>query len=353
MNTAQEIIIPAEKGIFRTIFLNVGQGDSTLLVIPEGDNYKFMLVDCNIDENKNEIDLVKMFKNLLGKEKLDYFLNTHPHKDHLEGIEDVHKEIGIKEVWHSGHKPKGKHSEEYKQLKSVIDDIGEKNVFEYSGTRSLNTLDKGERKLGDITYHVIAPAEHVCEDIEEGTADQQYARIHEYCGVIKFSYGETPKSILITGDAEHDAWSKHITDYHKKDLKSEVLSASHHGSRTFFMEKENGEAYTEHIENIAPDYIIVSAPKQKDSPHDHPHDDAMKLYKNYVDEDNLFHLGENNICVIVDIDNKGNIVINIDTELVGQYGFGKDNEKNGETKKTASVFPTVNLNKSIDQKQFG
>lgn len=351
MNKAQEIIIPAEKGIFRTIFLNVGQGDSTLLVIPEGDNYKFMLVDCNIDENKNEIDLVKMFKDLLGKEKLDYFLNTHPHKDHLEGIEDVHKEIGIKEVWHSGHKPKGKHSEEYKQLKSVIDDIGDKNVFEYSGSDSVNELDKGERILGDITYHVLAPAEHVCEDIEEGTADEQYARIHEYCGVIKFSYGNTPKSILITGDAEHDAWSNHITEHHKKHLKSEVLSASHHGSRTFFMEKEKDEPYTKHIENIAPDYIIVSAPKQKDSPHDHPHDDAMQLYKEYVDEENLFHLGENDECVIVDIDSAGNISVNPDSELVKHYGYKNESKK--ESSNSPSITSTISLNKSIDKKQFG
>ena len=35
-NKAQDIIIPKEKHVFRTVFLYVGQGDATLLVIPEG-----------------------------------------------------------------------------------------------------------------------------------------------------------------------------------------------------------------------------------------------------------------------------------------------------------------------------
>ena len=46
-NTARDIIIPTEPSIFRTIFLYVGQGDSTLLAVPDGDQYKYVLIDSN------------------------------------------------------------------------------------------------------------------------------------------------------------------------------------------------------------------------------------------------------------------------------------------------------------------
>ena len=40
-NKAQEILIPPE-GVFRVTFLYVGQGDSTLLTIPDGENFVFL-----------------------------------------------------------------------------------------------------------------------------------------------------------------------------------------------------------------------------------------------------------------------------------------------------------------------
>ena len=39
MNYAQDIIIPKVNSVFRTIFLYVGQGESTLLVIPVGQRW--------------------------------------------------------------------------------------------------------------------------------------------------------------------------------------------------------------------------------------------------------------------------------------------------------------------------
>jgi hypothetical protein len=48
-NKAKEIIVPNEKGVFRVVFLYVGQGDSTLLVVPNGDEYKYVLIDSNLN----------------------------------------------------------------------------------------------------------------------------------------------------------------------------------------------------------------------------------------------------------------------------------------------------------------
>ena len=104
MNYAQDLIIPKIKGVFRTVFLYVGQGESTLLVIPNGQGWKYMLIDTNTDVENGGIDVVKLLKVLLDN-SLDVFVNTHPHNDHLKGVKTIYDAVTIKEVWHSGHTP--------------------------------------------------------------------------------------------------------------------------------------------------------------------------------------------------------------------------------------------------------
>ena len=356
MNTAQDIIIPKERGIFRTIFLYVGQGEATLLVVPEGDNYKFVLIDCNIDKDAEGIDLKKMLKDLLNSDPLDIFINTHPHDDHLCGIKDIYNEVGITEVWHSGHIPSKKYQDVYKDLKYIMEKVGKENVYQLLGSNEENKLDGTEHVLGDINYNVLSPAQYVCDEIEDEDSETRYRRIHEQSGVIRFTYGSDPARILATGDSDLYAWKEHITEYHKDNIYANVLSASHHGSRTFFMKEKEDDPYKDHINEILPTYIIVSAPKQSESEHDHPHDDAMKIYKEYVEEENLLHLGDYNkkrICVIVDIDDQGNLDVSIDDSLWNEYKLkddnGDDNGKKSIKEKLSSIYPITQL----DNKPMG
>ncbi len=342
MTVAEKIIKPTTAGIFRTVFLYTGQGESTLLVIPTGPNtkdYMYVLLDCDRDKEPDEVDLVSLLKDLFKTDgKLKIFINTHPHNDHIGGVREIYDEIGFTEVWHSNHKAGGKHKKKYEDFTYVLGKVGKANEFFLRGTNDLNKIRKSDdkeiiKKLGQIDYQVLSPAEYLCEDIEEGTADERDKRIHEQCGVIKFTYGKDAKSILITGDSDKEAWKKHITDYHIKNLPSYILSASHHGSRTFFKtDEEDKDVYEAHIKAIKPTYLIISAPKQKDSPHGHPHDDAMELYKKYIDEDNILHLGANIESVIVDIDADGNIDIRTDKELIAEYG--KSDEGDGDDGKS-------------------
>lgn len=340
MTVAEKIIKPTKAGVFRTVFLYTGQGESTLLVIPSGigvDDYKYVLLDSDRDKETNEIDLIDMFKDLFkSKGKLEVFINTHPHNDHIGGIKDVYDDIGFSEVWHSNHQPGPKHKDKYEGLKYVIDKVGKENEYFLLGTNDLNKVRSSEdkeiiKKLGNIDFQILSPAEYLCDEITDENQDTRDARIHEQCGVIKFTYGSDPKSIMITGDSDKAAWKDHITDYYVKNLSSIVLSASHHGSRTFFkVDEDDKDVYEKHIENIKPTYLIISAPKQKDSPHGHPHDDAMELYKKHVSEDGIFHLGEEPFSVIIDIDESGLIEVTTDKELIETYGKGNDNDGNND-----------------------
>lgn len=305
-------------GTFRIIFLYVGQGESTLLIIPDENGHKYILVDSNIDEKNKESVNIEEFVKELGEDKI-IFINTHPHDDHVRGVKEIKK--SIREVWHSGHKPGKKYEDSFKDLESVIQKVGENNVFYLRGSNDSNILhtdreetSKTTRKIGQVDFRVFSPAKYVCDDIDDEDSEARRKRIHEQCGVIKFSY--KGKSILLTGDSDKAAWRDYITKYHTDNLKSDVLSASHHGSRSFFKEtEEDDDVYEKHMEEIAPEYLIISAPKQAESKHDHPHDDAVALYEKYIDAGNIFHLGKKNECVVADIDNSGNLKIGFEKNI--------------------------------------
>lgn len=322
--------------------------------------YIYVLVDCDRDKEPNEVDLVDMFKDLFKTSgKLDIFINTHPHNDHFAGIKGVYDEINFSEVWHSNHQPGGIHKKKYKEFQYVLGKVGKSNEFFLLGSNELNKIKKSDdieviKKLGLIDFQVLSPAEYLCEDIEDADADERNRRIHEQCGVIKFTYGKEPKSIMFTGDSNKVAWKEHITDYHMDNLPATVLSASHHGSRTFFKNSEEDEdVYETHIDNIKPTYLIISSPKQKDSPHGHPHDDALELYKKYLDDDNILHLGANIESVIVDIDSDGNIEVKTDKELIEKYGKGNDNNNDDSDKNSDRNFYIGSQTSRIDNKPMG
>lgn len=356
-NYAKEIVTPNEPGVFRIVFLYVGQGDSTLLAVPDGNEYKYVLIDTNNDKKNGGIDISAFLNDLLDN-GLDVFINTHPHKDHLTGIKQIHETVGIKEIWHSGHKPGKEHDDAYQEMKDVIKSIGEENEFILFGTNDSNKIRRADKeteivkKIGEINFVVLAPAEFVSEDIDGEKPKDRYKRIHEQCAVIKFSYGEE-KNLLITGDSDKKAWKDYITGYHNDKLPSEILSASHHGSRTFFKDDENDDdVFEDHIKKIAPSYLIISAPKQSDSPHGHPHDDALLLYRKCIDESNILHLGKNLECVIVDILKDGKIDIKFDKDLIENYGFKSDGNGSGG-KKSAEKASVAVMTSRIDRKPMG
>ena len=172
-NLAKEIIIPRNINTMRIIFLYVGQGESTLMVIPDENDFKYLLIDTNIDKTNGGINNEKLLSDLLDKE-LDVFINTHPHKDHLRGIKNISENsVGIKEIWHSGHKPSKKHDEAFNELLDVIEVIGKENEYILFGTNNFNTIRKSDKttpirnKIGELDYIVLAPAEFVAEDIQD------------------------------------------------------------------------------------------------------------------------------------------------------------------------------------------
>lgn len=350
-NVAREVIWPDNSDIIlRVVFLYVGQGDCTIVLTKDGDTYKTFLIDINRDEKNGGIDVPKLMVDLLEENngELDVFVNTHPHDDHLRDIVPLSEAVDIQEIWHSGHKPGKKHEDSFKNLQKVINKVkkehGEDAETELEGSRAA-------KDIGEAQYHVLAPAKHVKDDIDEETSDERYRRIHEQCTVLKFGYSDT--WVMLTGDADRDAWEKHITVYHKDRLPAQVLSAAHHGSRTFFRYDKDDNPYLDALQTISPDYVILSAPTSKESPHDHPHQDAVELYEEEVDKDNILHTGKNRECFICDIYSDGGYAISDDTKLVDEYEISSDNANRDEENKATKSTPAIITGTKIDRRPMG
>src|SRR3972149_2985042 len=337
-NVAKELVVPdGSEPIFRVVFLYVGQGESTLLVIPMDDfgrSYSYVLTDANLDEGNSGIYLPHFLNDLVDEnQKLSIFINTHPHKDHLNGLSKVSDKIDIANVWHSGHKPSKEHDDSYKELQKVIKKVKESggSIIQLLGTRET-------KKIGLVEYNVLSPAEYVVDDIGDETPRQRDARIHEHCSVLRFSFGSDSNKcrVLITGDADKAAWEKHITEYHGKKeenrIRAQVLSAPHHGSRSAFMDSEDDEdPYVEHLEVIHPSYVVISAPRKEESPHGHPHDDALTIYLTKVKDDNrILHTGRNRYSFILTVYQDGTYYIDNDSGLLAKtYRCPSDNGGKG------------------------
>jgi beta-lactamase superfamily II metal-dependent hydrolase len=218
------------------VFLYVGQGSSTIILVKDGDTYKSMLVDINLDSENGGVNVPMLISDLLDGNDLDVFINTHPHDDHLHGIIELSDGVSINEVWHSGYKPGKKYNDTYKDSMKIVE-----KVKEAGGSETILQGSRDEKSIAEADYYVLSPAKYVTDDVSDEDPNTRYRRIHEQCAVMKFGIKNT--WVIIPGDADRDAFEKHITEYHKERLESVVLAASHHGSRTFFRYEEEENPY--------------------------------------------------------------------------------------------------------------
>lgn len=343
----REIIWPRDRDILaRVVFLYVDQGASAIVLVADGYTYKTLLIDINVDRKNRGIDVPRLMGDLLKDEgnRLGVFVNTHPHNDHLSGVVELSDVVNIGEVWHSGHKPGKEHGDAYENLQKVI-----RKVKKAGGAEKKLEGSRSPKSTGEAEFYVLAPAEYVVDDIEEEPAEERYRRIHEQCAVLKFGIGS--KWIMIAGDADRDGWEKHITHYHSDRLQAVILGAAHHGSRTFFRYNENDDPYLDALQQIAPAYVVISAPRSDESQWGHPHHDALKFYADQVGgKDNVLHTGERRHSFICDIFRDGEYTIQPDNgELVGAYSIG-DEDDGGERKAVAA--PAI-VRTRVDHRPMG
>ncbi len=325
---------------FESIFIDIGEGDSTLLRLP-GDQYA--LIDVFRCEDHGSIDLWRLLDDRLpdggnGKKRLEYLIITHAHDDHIRGLKELVERYDVGEIWAPRYKTEKPLGDKFEEFKEVVE--SHDNVVVPQGSRT-PIAHLGED--GSVEVRCFSPPGYV--DVEEDLSEEDAVRyVHEHCGVFRFTFAGI--SIMFTGDSDLKCWQRIESYYEGRTdendlgvLESEIVHASHHGSRTFFKVSKDDEPSLDALEAIKPDSVIVSVGEA--NRHEHPHEDAMKAYRDEVGDDHVLET-QHAQTIVVEVEADGNYqLIPDDGSFEADYGWTNDGDDEAtEAARTGSLALT-------------
>lgn len=319
MSLEQPLCWYTDEGTLRFYLISVGEGLMTLIVFP---NEVVMLFDCNVT-NDNEDEVLAFLDKVIPKEYNDdkqkyekpihIFANSHRDEDHYRGLKKVNEKFPIKSIWDSGQTGATTNSPDYlyyTYLRRALKAKNPNNLF-VPVPSNIPVVNYG----GADIYCLAAEEDFIRDYINKGFFES-FTRIqHTNSMVLLIKYGD--RKLLMTGDSDWKSWKdKIVPNFNEGDfLKSNILIASHHGSRSFFTDEENDDidaeanpetTYIESIELIKPNITLISCGGY-DSAH-HPNKDALKLYETHTSEKQVYTtFNKSHFSGFIDID--GNFTV--------------------------------------------
>ena len=247
------------EGELRVHFIDVGQGDASVIELPDG---KVMLVDGGNGTGEATNSLMR-YLNALNVKKIDYLLATHADADHCGGLDTVlaYKEVGRAFLPFTA--PTA--DSEYASFYTALKESG--CSYTYSSRRIDLSVTEGETPY---TLAFVYPYSFDVDSFDDlNGADSKGG--NETSAMVWLDYKGA--SVLFTGDAPKEVESALImeTEFGLQskvayDLKStEILKVSHHGSSD-----ATTLAFLEYLG--AKDAVISCG---ENNPYSHPHKETL------------------------------------------------------------------------------
>lgn len=264
-------------------FIDVGQGDSTLLI----SSGHAMLIDCGDSDQGTKI---QNYLTKQGVESLDYLVLTHPDADHIGGAPVIITKFEIGQVFMSDYE------KETKTYERTID------ALKYRRLDWETPAPQDSVRLGDAEVTFLAPVKHYDDPNNASIAL-----------IVKIGNN----SFLFSGDAEAEAETDILNL--KTGIQADVYQTGHHGSRT--------SSSQEFIDAINPAYAVISCGENND--YGHPHAETLNQFREK--DINVFRTDE-----------QGTITAYSDGENITWNCAPSDTWKSGDPQGGASVGMEIN-----------
>jgi competence protein ComEC len=220
-----------EKSACSISYLDVGQGDSSVIELPDG---KTMVIDTG----KSGWEAAS-FLSYRGKTVIDALILSHIHPDHTGGLYYLTRRFTVREIWTNS--------------RIIL-------------PHTLRHIKQRELSRGDLVegngYRI-----YVFHPYPEfySLYGNEYITENNDSLVLKFIVHR--KSFLFTGDIEEEAEEDiaHLGTW----LQSNVLKVPHHGSKS--------SAYEPFINTVSPAGAVISV--GRDNPFGHPHHETLDAYQ--------------------------------------------------------------------------
>lgn len=215
-------------------FLDVGQGDCTLLRTPQGD----ILVDTGPESEQDA--LIARLRSL-DVERIKLLIVTHADEDHMGGADGILRAFSVDEVWTNGIE------EDHETYKTFAAAISESKT-------TLTSVSAGQKyMLGNITLFVLAPF-----------ISNQEVSGNEGSIVFRLTFEKI--SAIFSGDAEARTEKQLLQTYGRTNLQCDLYKVGHHGSST-----STGEDF---LKALSPQYAVISC--GIDNSFGHPHGEILQ-----------------------------------------------------------------------------
>ena len=217
------------KDSLKVYYIDVGQADSILVI----DKNKTMLIDAGTNKTgKVVVDFLKENKIT----KIDYLIGTHPHEDHIGGLDDIINSFDIGKIY----MPKVQTNT--KTFESVLDAVANKGL-----TIQSPKIDESF-KLDTANCTVLS-------------SNQESKDLNNDSIVIRMTYGKD--SFLFMGDSEKKVEKSRTWP------QTNILKVGHHGSDT--------STTAEFLNQVKPEIAIISV--GKDNSYGHPTEVVIQRLK--------------------------------------------------------------------------
>jgi len=236
----------------RVTMIDVGHGNASLLELPYG--YTMLIDGGGFSDNRMFDVGASIVAPLLWRKKIrtvDTVVLSHANSDHLNGLIYIVENFHVKQVWlnHESADTFG-----YRLFMDTI----KKNHIQMPAYRKIT----GVHNINGVQVDVLYPP----KDFIEKKDTETWRNLDNNSMVLKASFGKV--SLLFPGDIKIPAEYELVSTVGDK-LRSTVLLAPHHGSKTSSSER--------FLEKVKPEVVVISS--RWKSRFGFPHPSVLKRYQ--------------------------------------------------------------------------